>query len=135
MLFNFSIKSKILINFVELFDSKTPQRSLHSSFADFILFINYFHLSFFVCVLLLLAIKSVCLSVQNPEKQNPERTKSELNKNSGFCPIRDFLHSGFCTIRDFIHSGVCPIRDFVHSGFCPIRDFVHSGFCFSGFCP
>ena len=36
MLFNFSIKSKILINFMELFDSKTPQRSLHSSFADFI---------------------------------------------------------------------------------------------------
>ena len=63
MVFNFSIKSKILINFVELFDSKTPQRSLHSSFADFILFIKYFHLSFFVCVLLLLAIKSVCLSV------------------------------------------------------------------------
>ena len=66
MLFNFSIKSKILINFVELFYSKTPQRSLHSFFADFILFINYFHLSFFVCVLLLLAIKSVCLSVSTP---------------------------------------------------------------------
>ena len=62
MHFNFSIKSKILINFVDLFDTKTPQRSLHSSFGDFLLFINFFHLSFFVCVLLL-AIKSVCLSV------------------------------------------------------------------------
>ena len=59
MFFNFSIKSKILINFVELLDSKTPQRSLHSSFADFMLFVNYFYLSFFVCELLLLAIKSV----------------------------------------------------------------------------
>ena len=63
MFFNFSITSKILINFVELFDSKTPQRGLHRSFVDFILFINYFHLSFFERVLLLLAIKSVCLSV------------------------------------------------------------------------
>ena len=34
--FNFSIKSKILINFVELFDSKTAERSLRSSFVDFI---------------------------------------------------------------------------------------------------
>ena len=31
--FSFSSKTKILINFVELFDLKTPQRLLHSSFA------------------------------------------------------------------------------------------------------
>ena len=31
--FNFSIKTKILINFLELFDSKTPQTLLHNSIA------------------------------------------------------------------------------------------------------
>ena len=49
MLFNFSIKSKILINFMELFDLKTPQRSLHSSFADFNYLWIIFNLSF-LCV-------------------------------------------------------------------------------------
>ena len=63
MFYNFSIKSKIRIDVVELFDSKNPQRSLHSFFVPFILFINYFHVSFFVYVLLLLPIKSICLSV------------------------------------------------------------------------
>ena len=63
MLFNISIKSKILINFVELFDSKTPQRSLHSSFADFISFINYFHLSFFFVCIVTVSNKK-CLSVK-----------------------------------------------------------------------
>ena len=123
MVFSFSIKSKILINFVELFDSKTPQRSLHSSFADFIIFINYFHLSFFVCVLLLLAIKSVCLSVCAKSR----KTKSQIERKFGI-----LSNSGFRPFGILSNSGLCPFGILSNSGFYPFGILSNSGFCAFG---
>ena len=59
----FAVMTRIEANNQELFDSKIPQRSLHRSFVDFILFVLFdLQKNSFLCIGIV-AIKSVCLSV------------------------------------------------------------------------
>ena len=57
----------------------------------------------------------------------------EVLFNSGFCPIRNFVHIGILSVRDFVQFGILSDRDFVfldfiQFGILSVRDFVFLNF-------